>query len=99
MILEISYIQVAKDNLVPFELAVEKAIDDIISTSKGFIDFKMCRGLEEETTYVFMVWWETLEDHIIGFRESELFQKWRNIIDPYFEKPPIFAGHWEAETK
>ena len=98
MILEIAYVEVAILNQSEFELAARKAVDEIMSSSSGFIDFEMCRGIEDESTYVFIVRWETLEDHIFGFRESELFQKWRAAISPYFEKPPVFSGHWEIKT-
>ena len=99
MILEIAFIEIAKHHQSEFELAARKAVDEIMSLSSGFIDFEMCRGIEEESTYVFIVRWETLEDHIVGFRESELFQKWRAAIGPYFENPPIFSGHWDTKTR
>ena len=94
MILEIAYIEVARHNQSEFESAVTKAVDKLMSTAKGFIHFEMCRGIEEDNTYVFIVRWEKLEDHTVGFRESDLFQKWREIVGVYFEKPPTFAGHW-----
>lgn len=99
MILEIAFIEIAKHHQSEFELAARKAVDEIMSLSSGFIDFEMCRGIEEESTYVFTIRWETLEDHIVGFRESELFRKWRAAIGPYFENSPIFSGHWDTKTR
>ena len=42
---------------------------------------------------MFEIQWETLADHTVGFRESELFPKWRAIIGPYFASPPQ-VEHW-----
>jgi hypothetical protein len=34
-----------------------------------------------------------LEDHTIGFRESDLYVRWRGIIQPYFANSPK-VDHW-----
>ena len=36
-----------------------------------------------------LVRWETLDDHIVGFRQSEAFTRWRSLIGPYFQSPPV----------
>jgi hypothetical protein len=35
-----------------------------------------------------------VEDHMVGFRESELFTQWRGLIGPFFANPPEVT-HWE----
>jgi len=35
-----------------------------------------------------------VEDHTVGFRESELFVQWRALIGPFFANPPE-VEHWE----
>ena len=35
-----------------------------------------------------LVEWEDLEAHTVGFRESERFARWREIIGPFFDGPP-----------
>jgi len=82
---------------VAFENAVRKAVSEVLSTAKGYIDFELHIGIERADTYTFHIHWETLEDHTVGFRESELFPEWRAIIGSYFAKPPI-VGHWELKT-
>jgi hypothetical protein len=37
--------------------------------------------------------WDTLEDHTVGFRESDLFVQWRALIGPFFANPPQ-VEHW-----
>jgi hypothetical protein len=36
-----------------------------------------------------LVEWETLDDHLVGFRESERFSEWRSLIGPFFDSPPV----------
>ena len=50
-------------------------------------------GIEQPNTYTFHINWESLEDHTVGFRESDLFVQWRSIIGGFFAKPPI-VEHW-----
>ena len=49
--------------------------------------------VERENVYMFEIQWATLVDHTIGFRESDLFPKWRAIIGPFFASPPQ-VEHW-----
>lgn len=93
MILEIAFIEVLPENHVKFEAAVKRAVAEVLSKSKGFIDFEMHKGIEQANTYTFHIHWETLEDHTIGFRQSDASQQWRAIIGEYFAKPPL-VEHW-----
>lgn len=83
MILEIAFVEVASEDHSGFETAVKRAVAEVLSTAWGFIDFELHRGIEQSNTYAFHIHWETLEDHTIGFRESDLFLQWRGIIDKF----------------
>ena len=93
MILELAFIDVIPENHIAFEAAIKRAVAEVLSTAKGFIDFELHKGIEQANTYTFHIHWETLEDHTIGFRGGELFPKWRAIIGEYFAKPPV-VEHW-----
>ena len=93
MILELAFIEVLPENHLAFEAAIKRAVAEVLSTAKGFIDFELHKGIEQANTYTFHIHWETLEDHTIGFRGGELFPKWRAIIGEYFAKPPV-VEHW-----
>ncbi|CAB4344864.1 unannotated protein [freshwater metagenome] len=95
MITEIAFIEVISENHTAFEVAVRKAVAEILPQAKGYVDFELQKGIEQPNTYCFHIRWETLEDHTIGFRESELFVQWRSIIGGYFAKPPI-VEHWAS---
>jgi hypothetical protein len=42
---------------------------------------------------VLLIGWRSLEDHTVGFRESESFVKWRELIGPFFAGAPQ-VDHW-----
>ena len=95
MILETVFVEISPENHSKFEAAVKRGVAEILTKSKGFIDFEMHKGIEQPNMYSFLVHWETLEDHTVGFRESEAFTRWRGIIGQYFAKPPT-VEHWDS---
>ena len=44
--------------------------------------------------FVLQIFWDTLEDHTVGFRQSTLFTEWRAIVGPFFAAPP-HVEHFE----
>ena len=42
-----------------------------------------------ESIYRLLVEWQTVEDHMIGFRNSADFQTWRGLVGEYFAAPPV----------
>lgn len=97
MILEIATFDIKPDSLEDFKIACDKA-KDIVSKSEGFKGLEFHQCLEVQTKFVVLIFWNTLEDHTIGFRESELFIEWRAVLSPYFNSPP-HAEHFENFIK
>ena len=95
MVLEIAFIEVNPALHSEFELAVMRAVAEVLSKAVGFKDFQFHKGIEQSNTYTFHIQWETLEDHTVGFREGPLFPQWRAIIGEFFAKPPV-VEHWES---
>ncbi|HET9093918.1 MAG TPA: antibiotic biosynthesis monooxygenase [Solirubrobacteraceae bacterium] len=87
MILERAIFAVRPGTEPDFEAAMEQA-KDVIAQAGGFRSFRLQRGIEQPSTYLLLVEWDTLEDHVQGFRASELFVRWRELIDPHFAAPP-----------
>lgn len=89
MILELADLRIQPGKQADFDIAIQRGIDQVISKAKGFIDYKITRGIESPERYVLMIFWETLENHTVDFRESAAFQEWRNIVGSYFTSPPV----------
>ena len=93
MIKEFAQVEVLPGKDGEFVAAVNLAVAKVLSTARGFIAFEIYKSFERENFYMFEIQWATLVDHTIGFRESDLFPKWRAIIGPFFASPPQ-VEHW-----
>lgn len=89
MILEHADIRVDPALSADFEAAIERGARTVIAHSKGFRGYKVNRSLESPGRYILMIYWETLEDHTVGFRQSPAFAEWRAIVGPFFLQPPV----------
>ena len=87
MIVEQAVISVRPGSHQEFEEALARA-HAVISASPGFRTLRLHRGIESPDRYLLLVEWETLEDHTVGFRESDRFTEWRSLIGPFFEGAP-----------
>ena len=89
MILEIADIRVAPGQQAAFEEAIQRGIATVASRAQGFKGWKVNRGIESPERFILQIFWETLEDHTVGFRQGPLFAEWRAIVGPFFAVPPI----------
>jgi heme-degrading monooxygenase HmoA len=87
MIIEHGRINVLPGQEGDFERAYAEAAG-VIARSPGFRFVRLSRGVEHPSRYLLLVGWDTVEDHTVGFRESELFTQWRALIGPYFDGAP-----------
>ena len=88
MILEIADIRIAPGQQDAFEEAIQRGIHTVASKAQGFKGWKVNRGIESPERFILMIFWETLEDHTVGFRQGPLFAQWRAIVGPFFAVPP-----------
>jgi heme-degrading monooxygenase HmoA len=89
MILEIADIRIQPGKQSEFDAAIQRGLHAVISKAKGFRDYEVNKGIESPERYVLMIFWETLENHTVDFRESPAFAEWRDIVGPYFAEAPI----------
>ena len=88
MILEIADFTITPGQQPEFEAALQQAVTTVASKAQGFRGFKINHSIESPERYVLMIYWDTLEDHMVGFRQGPLFPQWRAIVGPYFAQPP-----------
>ncbi len=88
MILELADIRIHAGQNAAFEEAIQRGLATVIRQAKGFTGFKINRGIESPERYILQIFWESLEDHNVGFRESPQFAQWRAIVGPFFAGPP-----------
>ena len=88
MIHELADIQIRPGTQAAFEAAIAHGVNTVISQAKGFAGCNVNKGIESPERYLRMIWWETLENHTVDFRESPAFLEWRGIVGPFFAQPP-----------
>ena len=98
MILEIADIRIAPGQNAAFEAALQRGLDEVACRAKGFKGAKVNRGIESPQRYILQIFWDSLEDHTVGFRQGPLFAQWRAIVGPFFANPPV-VEHFDLVTK
>jgi heme-degrading monooxygenase HmoA len=89
VILEVVDIHIKADQHAAFESAVHHGIQTVIAHAKGYRHYQLQRGIESAQRYVLLIWWATLENHTVDFRQSPAFTDWRAIVGPFFAQPPV----------
>lgn len=93
MILEVAILHVRQGQQHEFERAFQTA-QQIISSMKGYVSHQLQRCLEHPGQYILLVNWNTLEDHIVGFRSSEQYQQWKALLHHFYDPFPV-VEHYE----
>jgi heme-degrading monooxygenase HmoA len=88
VILEVADIHIRPGEQAAFDEAIQRGVTSDISQARGFRGWKVNKGIESPERYLLMIFWDTLEDHTVGFREGPLFAQWRAIVGPFFAAPP-----------
>ena len=94
MILEVAMLNVIigkeKDFEVDFKIASK-----YISSIEGYINHSLRKCIENKNKYILLVEWQTLEDHTIGFRQSEAYLEWKRLLHHYYDPFPT-VEHYEV---
>ncbi|WP_345761427.1 antibiotic biosynthesis monooxygenase family protein [Diaminobutyricibacter sp. McL0608] len=88
MILEHALLPVKPGQETAFEAAFATA-RGIISSTPGFIDLELSRGIDSPNTYLLLVRWENVEAHEVGFRESPQYEQWRGLLHHFYDPFPV----------
>ena len=94
MILEVAILNIKPEKQNDFEPTF-KIASKIISSIKGYISHELRKCVENENQYILLVKWEKLEDHTVGFRESEEYQEWKAMLHGFYERIPV-VEHYES---
>ena len=88
MILEVAILNVIPSMRDAFEEAFRVA-SPLIAASAGYISHELRRCLETPNRYLLLVQWKTLEDHTVGFRSSERYAEWKNLLHKFYDPFPL----------
>ncbi|MCU1493518.1 MAG: antibiotic biosynthesis monooxygenase [Acidimicrobiaceae bacterium] len=96
MVTEHALIPIRPGAEAEFEAAFPAALQ-VVSAADGCSSVRLLRGVEQPSTYLLLIEWESLEAHMEGFRGSAAFAEWRAIIGPFFDGQPA-VDHFQARS-
>ena len=88
---------VQPERTAEFEVAFAQAAP-IITAAKGYISRELQRCIETKGRYHFLIRWESVEAHMVNFRQSPKVQEFRGLVGAFFAQPPV-AEHFERVTE
>ena len=91
--METAFMDIIPGQESEFEAAMDQA-KSVVAQAAGFNVIHIHRGIERPSTYMVAIGWDSVADHMDGFRTSELFTQWRALIGPFFASPPQ-VEHWQ----
>jgi len=96
MILEVAVLAIKPGFTAEFESAFAKA-RLIIASMPGCLRNELQKCVETPNRYILFVHWRSLEDHMVGFRESPQFKQWRALLGGYFDGAPLVEHYTEIK--
>jgi heme-degrading monooxygenase HmoA len=94
VILEVAVLDVKPGMTAEFEVAFDTA-SNLIVGRPGYVSHTLQRCIENANRYILLVRWQTLEDHTVGFRQSEEYQAWRSLLHHFYDPFPT-VEHFEV---
>ena len=88
MITEVAILYIKKNESSLFEDAFAKA-EIIIGSMKGYIEHELLKCIEETDKYLLIVKWQTIEDHVEGFRKNEKYEEWKKLLHHFYNPFPV----------
>ncbi len=87
MVIEHAVLNVKAGQTDAFESAMREA-KPLIAASPGFEGIEVRPSVREENQYLLIVRWRDIAAHEDGFRKSEHYAKWRELLHGFYESMP-----------
>ena len=88
MVIEHALMQIVPGQEAAFEAVLPAALE-VITASPGCRSARIAAGIESPGCYLLLVEWDSVEAHVEGFRGSELFAAWRELVSPFWVELPV----------
>jgi len=92
MITEIAHISILPEKAPQFVAAVSQAAP-LFRAADGCHGMRLEEVIETPGQFRLCVDWESVDHHMVTFRQSEAFEQWRALAGPFFLEPPK-VEHW-----
>ena len=96
-VLEVAILNVVPGQEAAFELAFAEA-KSIFASMHGYLGHELQRCIETPNRYVLLVRWRNLEDHTMGFRQSDEYQRWKSLLHHFYDPFPT-VEHYQPVSE
>lgn len=90
MIIEHAVLNVVPGKANEFEAALHLAMP-LISASPGFQGLEIRRNAASANQYLLLVRWDSVAAHTEGFRKSDRYQKWKEMLHDLYNPFPTVS--------
>jgi heme-degrading monooxygenase HmoA len=95
--LEVVSLLVRTSERKAFEEAISKA-ERLLPTLAGYDSHELRCSLERQDAYVLLIEWQALEDVTLGFRKSNAFERWHELLAGLVAQPPVVQFFGPAKS-
>ena len=88
MILEHAILDVDPGEVADYKAVLKEALPFIAATP-GFMRLEIRPCLEKQGRYLLLVEWRELADHTVGFRNSDRYQAWKDLLHRFYSPFPL----------
>jgi heme-degrading monooxygenase HmoA len=60
----------------------------LLEGASGYCGHQLGQCVEEPGRYVLLIWWRRIEDHVLTFRQSAAYSRWKQLIDAHVDSVP-----------
>lgn len=93
MIVEHVLLTVTAGREQEYELAIARALP-VIESTPDCHGAEVRRQVEDGSNYLLLIRWSSVEAHL-AFRETPLFDEWRQLTHDFYSQPPIVTHYRE----
>jgi heme-degrading monooxygenase HmoA len=72
----------------PTRLATDDSLREawaVLERASGYCGHQFGPCVEEPGRYVLLIWWRRIEDHLLTFRQSAAYERWKQLIDTHVD--------------
>jgi heme-degrading monooxygenase HmoA len=95
VIVEHAVLKLKAGQSAAFEQSIARA-RALIAASPGFQTIEVRPAAEEPDRYLLRVVWTDVAAHRDGFRKSEAYQEWRQLLHHFYEPMPVIEYYGES---
>ena len=95
MILEHALLSIRPGQSAAFETAMAEA-RPLIAASPGFRSIAIRKACETDDQYLLLVEWDDIASHRDGFRTSERYKQWRDLLHRFYDPMPVVGYFGET---